>query len=310
MTPESDIKAIVGDGGTLNLGGRSMSLTSLNKVLWPAAGFTKRDMIGYYMSVANVLLPHLRDRALTLKRAPDGVEGWWWYQTQCPHPPSWVRTLPVPAASGGKTWNYCTAEDVAALTWLANLGCVEFHPLLFRDAAIGTPSAVVFDLDPGSPAHLIHCCGVALWLRELLDARGLIAYCKTSGLAGLHIMAPLNDPCSFTQTREFAASIATDMGREHANLVVARRDRAAREGKVLIDWRQNGPYKSLVAPYSLRLANVPTVSMPISWDEVEMAAARDSPWSLVFVPDDVPARLERHGDLWRDCLTMKQSLPQ
>lgn len=288
--------------------GRLLAVSHPEKVLWPSAGFTKGQMIDYYLAVARMMLPHLKERPLTLKRAPDGVDGWWWYQTRCPHPPEWVRTIEVPAARGDGVWDYCVAGDAATLVWLANLGCIEFHPLFFRGHKITEPTLLIFDLDPGPPAGVLECGEVALTLRERLARLSLSAFVKSSGLTGLHVYVPLTGGYEFDQTKEYAHRIARQLADDASDLVTDRRSKAARLGKVLIDWRQNDRFKSVVAPYSLRVAPLPLVSTPVTWDEVETAVEHAEPDRLMLLATDVMDRIRRGVDPWASALEVEQSL--
>lgn len=292
----------------VEVGGRRVTISSPGRMLWPDAGFTKSDALLYYTRIAPVLLPEIRDRPLTLKRAPEGVTGPWWYQTECPRPPSWMRTIPVPAAEGDKTWNYCAADEPAALVWLANLGCLELHPLLFTGTDPAHPLDLVFDLDPGPPAGLVEAAAVALTLRAVLADQGLEAVVKSSGAAGLHVVVPLDGTNTFDDTKTFARLVAETI--EDADpMVVTQKGPAARRGKVLIDWQQNGRFRSVAGVYSLRLARLPYVAAPLAWEELEAArvAARDD--SLLLLPDEVLERIESERDPWQAARRERASLP-
>jgi bifunctional non-homologous end joining protein LigD len=256
----------------------SVALTNLDRVLWPEVGFTKGDMVHYYRTVAPVLLPHLRDRPLTLWRYPSGVHRRGWWQNECRGAPPWVRTVRL------RGQRFCVADDEPSLVWLANLGAVELHPLPFRLAEPERPLALVLDLDPGAPAGLEACRAVALLVRERV--RG--ARVKTSGRGGLHVLAP--PPPSFAEAKEQARSLAESLAAERPDLVTAVQRREARRGKVLVDWLQNDPTRSTVSPYSLRAAARPLVSAPVTWDEVERG-------DLVFDAGETLERVERLGDL-------------
>ena len=287
-----------------------VTLTNLDKVMWPEAGFTKGDMVAYYRAVAPVLLPHLRRRPLTLARFPEGVHGKGWYQTECRGAPPWMETLPVPSPRpGGKGRNYCLVDDVDGLVWLANIGTVELHPLLSLAPDIEMATTLVFDLDPGPPASLVECAAVALLIRDALERCRLVACAKTSGWSGMHVYVPLNVPHPYAATKAFARDVARQLSDEHGDLVLDRQARAARAGRVLIDWIQNDPSRSLTAPYSLRAQPWPLVSAPLTWREVEDATARRDDRALLFDAHAVRTRVEAHGDLFAPVLDLVQHLP-
>lgn len=292
----------------VEVGGRRLTISSPDRMLWPEARFTKADALLYYTRIAPVLLPEIRDRPLTLKRAPEGAHGPWWYQTECPRPPGWMRTIAVPGAEGDKTWNYCAADEPAALVWLTNLGCLELHPLLFVESDPAHPLDLVFDLDPGPPAGLAETAAVALTLRSALEGVGLRPLVKSSGAAGLHVVVPLTGTDTFDETKGFARLVAETI-EDAEEAVVTQKGPAARRGKVLIDWQQNGRYRSVAGPYSLRLARLPYVAAPLAWDEVEAAAARGSDDALLLLPDEVLARVDRGDDPWQDGERRPQPLP-
>ena len=289
--------------------GRRPRLTSLERVLWPEAGFTKGQMIDYYARVAPALLPHVEGRAMTLRRFPEGIAGPSWYQTTCPpgHP-AWVPIQELPGR-GGAVHRFCLVNDVAALIWAANLSTIELHPYLAPGAS-DEPTVLVFDLDPGPPADILDCCRVALRLRDVLGAAGLASFPKTSGSVGLHVYVPLNAPHSYAETKAFSRVLAGRVAEEDPDGVTDQQKRSLRAGKVLVDWLQNEPRRSTVAPYSLRATGWPTVSTPVRWDEVEQALAARSPELLTFEPDDALERLERFGDLFAPVLTLAQTLPR
>jgi bifunctional non-homologous end joining protein LigD len=288
---------------TVELDGRHVALTNLDRVLWPAAGFTKGDLVGYYRDVAPVLLPHLAGRPLTLWRFPSGVhrEGWW--QNECRGAPDWLRTVTL------RGQRFCLAEDVASLVWLANLGTVELHPFLTRAGEPEPPLALVFDLDPGPPADVLDCCEVALQVRAELATAGLDSFAKTSGSLGLHVFVPLDGEATFAETKPFARAMAEGLAGERPERVVATPTRTLREGKVLVDWLQNDPTRATVAPYSLRATPWPTVSTPVAWEEVEQALAARKPELLSFTPAATSERIAARGDLFRPVLELRQALP-
>jgi bifunctional non-homologous end joining protein LigD len=292
----------------LEIGGRRLSVSNLEKVMYPQTGFTKSDVIEYYIEIADVLLPHLKDRPLTLKRYPDGAEGFFFYEKQCPaHRPEWVRTQRVESQNEEGEVNYCLAADVPTLVWVANLASLELHTFLHRARALTRPTAVAFDLDPGPPSDILDCCRVALWLREALAGLGLEGYPKTSGSKGLQVYIPLNTPTTYGRTKEFAHSVAQLLESAHPDLVITRMEKARRRGKVFIDWSQNDDHKTTVCVYSLRARPTPTVSTPVTWKEVESAVRRKKP--LSFTADQVLKRVAANGDLFAPVVLQKQKLP-
>ncbi len=284
--------------------GRQVALTNLQKVLYPD-GFTKGQVLDYYTRIAPVLLPHLAGRALTRKRYPDGVEGQVFFEKNAPRgTPEWVRTetLPSPGSSKNReTIDYVVVEDLPALVWTANLAALELHTHMWRvrDGVPQPPDMVVFDLDPGPPATVVECCRVALLLRPLLEADGLSPLAKTSGSKGLQLYARADSFASAEETSAYAKALAQRLETEHPDLVVHRMTKALRPGKVLVDWSQNSAAKTTVSVYSLRARERPTVSTPVSWDEVDACRA---PEDLVFTSDDVLERVERLGDLFSPLL--------
>jgi bifunctional non-homologous end joining protein LigD len=251
----------------LAIEGRRIRLTNLDRVLWPRTGFTKADMIAHYRSVAANLVPYLAGRPLTLGRFPMGVDGPGWAQTECRGRPPWLRTAPV-RLKGGRLRHYCLVEDEASLVWVANQGSIELHPFLWRVTDPERPTEIVFDLDPGPGTGLSQACLVAVWLRELLAGHGLDAWAKTTGSAGVHVHVPLEQRTTFEATKAFARAAAARLAREHPDLVLDRMARSLRDGRVFVDWAQNGPRRSLIAPWSLRATPVPAVATPLGWDEV------------------------------------------
>lgn len=279
----------------LEAGGRTVLLSSPEKVLYPATGFTKLDLARYYLAVAPVLLPHVAGRPVTLARFPDGVDAQGWYQTNCPGGrPEWMGIARVRGVRG-QTLHYCILDEPASLAWAANMAAIELHPLLATAGDGGHPRELVVDLDPGPPAGLAECARLALRLRARLEATGLRAFPKLSGGRGLHLHAPLEGEGGFEGTKAFARALARDLAREAPDLVTDRMPLAERTGKVLVDWRQNDAGRSLIAPYSLRAASAPLVAAPLRWDEVEaLADGGPRPW---LGPAEVLARLDRDGDL-------------
>jgi bifunctional non-homologous end joining protein LigD len=285
----------------VEVAGRRLTLSNLDKVLYPDAHFTKAEVIDYYARIAPVMVPHLSGRPITFKRYPDGVDGKFFFEKNAPsHTPDWVTTLPIDDI------NYPRIEEPAALVWAANLAAIEIHPGLARADHLRQPDHVVFDLDPGEGTDIIECCQVGLWLRDALGDLGLQAWPKTSGNKGLQVYVPLHTPCDFEDTRAFSLAVSQLLEKWHPELIVTTQERDKRKDKVLIDWLQNASFKTTIGVYSLRARVAPTVSTPVTWDEV---AAADFAEDLRFQTDDVLARVEEHGDLWADVLTVTQQLP-
>lgn len=282
--------------------GRALTLSNLGKVLYPEHGFAKGEVIDYYTRISPLLLPHVRSRPATRKRYPDGVDGQSFFEKNAPvHTPDWVRTVTVPSPGGRReTVDYVVVEDLPTLVWSANLAALELHVPQWRVGAKGgvrSPDLMVFDLDPGPPATIVDACRVACLLRDMLDEDGLHAYPKTSGRKGLHLYVPVGEG---DDTSAYARSAAQRLAGAHPDLVVSRMDRRLRPGKVFVDWSQNNPAKTTVAPYSLRAADRPTVSAPVTWDEVEGC---ERPERLSFTAVDVLDRVELHGDLLEPLLS-------
>ncbi len=290
---------------------RTLRLTNLDKVFYPKQSFTKGQMIEYYTRVAPALLPHLRDRPLTLKRYPNGVEGQMFYEKNCPsHRPPWLETAKVWSDGNNRYMYYCMVQDLASLVWVAQLGTIELHTSLSLHQKLSQPRMLVFDLDPGPPATIVECCQVAIWLREWFEERGLQAFAKTSGSKGLQLYAPLNTPIDYDQTKLISKGLAQKLERERPKHVVHMQRKTLREGRVLIDWSQNDEYKTTVNVYSLRARDRPTVSTPVTWDEVAGCLEARDPDLLVFDSDAVLRRVEKSGDLFEPVLNLKQKLPQ
>ncbi len=291
--------------------GRTLLVSNLEKVLYPEATFTKAQVIDYYIRIAPVLLPHLKDRPITLKRYPEGVEGFFFYEKQCPsHRPDWVETATVPSGPDEqKRIDYCVMNDLPALVWAANLADLELHTFLHRAPAFTRPTAIAFDLDPGPPADIVLCCQVGVRVRQIFDRLGLQSFPKTSGSKGLQVYVPLNTATSYEKTKAFAHGIAQRLEAEQPDLVVSRMQKALRPGKVLVDWSQNDEHKTTINAYSLRAKAQPTVSTPVAWKEVEATAKRGDASRLVFTSDQVLRRVGQHGDLFAPVLELKQRLP-
>jgi bifunctional non-homologous end joining protein LigD len=291
--------------------GKKLAVSNLNKVLYPKAGFTKGQVIDYYIRIAPVLLPHLRDRPLTMKRYPNGVEGEFFYEKNCPtHRPSWVKTAKVWSEGNQRDMHYCLAQDLPTLVWAANLADLELHTSLARKKNVAQPTMMVFDLDPGPPADIVQCCQVGIWLRDLLAEMKLKSFAKTSGSKGLQLYVPLNTRATFDQTKALSRALAEHLEREHTQLVVSKMLKALRNGKVLVDWSQNDEHKTTVCVYSLRAKEEPTVSTPVTWEEVENCLKRKKADLLKFRSDQVIARVEKMNDLFAPVQELKQKLPR
>ena len=290
---------------------RQLQLSNLDKVLYPEAGFTKAQLIDYYSRIGPVLIPHLRDRPLTLKRYPNGVDGQMFYEKNCPsHSPDWVQKAEIWSQHNNRFIGYCMVQDLPTLVWVANLASLELHTSLSLASDMPTPRVLAFDLDPGPPADVVQCCQVALWIRDFFGAHSVQSFPKTSGSKGLQVYVPINSPGTYEDTKRVSKGLAQRLEREHPELVVHRQLKTLRTGKVLIDWSQNDDSKTTVNVYSLRARPYPTVSTPIEWEEVESTVAHGHADKLVFTADDVRARVDRLGDLFAPVLTLRQSLPE
>ena len=290
----------------VDIEGRRLKLTNLDKVLYPETGFTKGEVIDYYARIAPAILPHLRNRCVTFKRFPNGVDGKSFFEKRCPsHRPEWVRVGIGPGDRRGGI-DYCVLDDTPSLVWAANLAALELHTPMSFTPDMTQPNMVVFDLDPGPPAGMTECAEVALDLRDALDSIGLQIFPKTSGSKGLQLYLPLNTPHTTEQARSFALAIGQVMAKHHPDRVLTDMKKDLRTGKVFIDWSQNADFKTTICAYSLRARPHPTVSTPVTWDEVE-EAANDEP--LSFEAPDVLARVESMGDLFAETRTLEQTLP-
>jgi bifunctional non-homologous end joining protein LigD len=299
--------------------GRELKLTNLDKVLYPKAGFTKGEVVDYYAKVAPAIVPHLAGRALTLRRFPEGVDDTdaAFFEKRCPkHRPEWVKTATVEAGPRAGDIDFCVCEDTPTLVWMAQLAAIELHPSLSQAEAPDRPTVLAFDLDPGAPADILDCCRVGLRLRELFGHFGVECFPKTSGSKGLQIYVPLNDAGVTYEgeggqaTKPLARAIAQLLEKQTPKEVVSKMKKVERKGKVFVDWSQNHRRKTTIAVYSLRARERPTVSTPVTWDEVEQAVERDDADSLVFEAADVLKRVEEHGDLFEPVLKLKQELPE
>jgi bifunctional non-homologous end joining protein LigD len=300
-----------GSSQTIDVGGRQLKLTNLEKVLYPAAGFTKGQVIDYYARIAPVLVPHLVGRPLTLKRYPEGVDHQYFFEKNATqYRPEWVKTAPIWSEGNHREVNYILANDLPTLIWVANLASIELHPSLSLAKQMNCPRAMVFDLDPGPPANLVQCCQVGMWLRDIFEHFGLQSFPKTSGSKGLQIYVPLNTSTTYDATKGFANALARLLEGDHKELVVSDMKKELRVGKVLVDWSQNDEHKTTISVYSLRAREQPTVSTPVKWDEVEQTLKKKNADLLVFEAGEVLERVSKMGDLFEPVLKLKQKLPK
>jgi bifunctional non-homologous end joining protein LigD len=293
--------------------GRKLKLTNLDKILYPATGFTKGEVVDYYARIAPVLLPHLAGRPLTMKRYPEGVgeDHEYFFEKNAPKfRPDWIKTAPVWSEGNNRTVNYILANDLPTLVWIANLASIELHPSLSLAADLETPTMIVFDLDPGPPANIVQCAQVGLWVHDIFKHFGLQSFPKTSGSKGLQIYVPLHTKTGYDQTKPFANAIARLLEQEYPGLVVSDMKKAVRTNKIFVDWSQNDRHKTTISVYSLRARAHPTVSTPVTWEEVEQALKKKDAARLLFEAKDVLARVEKMGDLFEPVLKLQQKLPQ
>ncbi len=297
---------------TLDVGGQKVQVSNLDKVLYPENQFTKAQVIDYYIRVSEYLLPHFRDRPVTLKRYPDGVRGEFFYEKDAPRfAPKWIQTFPVPRRAGGADICYILVNDLPTLVWCANAASLELHPFLHRVPELQRPTSVVFDLDPGEGADILSCVEVAFLLRELLAGLQLECWPKVSGSKGIQVYVPLNSAITYGTTQPFARAVAELLAKQHPALIVAEMAKSERPRKVFIDWSQNSDFKTTIGVYSLRAKHgQPFVSLPVSWDELKKAVRSKSANDLYWSPDAALERLQRTGDLFGPVLTLRQELPQ
>ena len=304
----------MGETRQVEVDGKELRLTNLDKVLYPETGFTKGEMVDYYAKVAPAIVPHLSGRAVTLRRFPEGVDDLdaAFFEKRCPkHRPKWVKTAKVEAGPRAGVIEFCVCDSLPTLVWMAQLAAIELHPSLSLSKAPKRPTALVFDLDPGPPADIVDCCRVGLRLRELLTQLDLECFVKTSGSKGMQLYVPLNTKTSYEETRPFAQALAQLIAKQSPDEVLAKMGKKTdRSGKVLIDWYQNNERKTTISVYSLRAREHPTVSTPITWEEVEATAESGDGSDLVFEAGDVLERIEEHGDLFAPVLELKQKLPK
>jgi bifunctional non-homologous end joining protein LigD len=295
----------------IEIDGRELAISNTEKIFFPMTGFTKGEVIAFYLAIAETILPHLRHRPLTLKRYPDGVTGKHFYEKNAPvHTPSWVKRFAVPRSEGGSEIKYVLCNDRATLMWVTNLADIEKHVLLACAPALHKPTSLVFDLDPGEPADIIDCGRVALHLKKLFDSLDLQSFVKVSGSKGLHLAVPLNSEVTYEMTQPFAKAFAELVAQQLPDQVVSEMSKTLRRGKVLIDWSQNSDFKTTVCVYAMRAKlEQPFVSMPVTWDELADAIKRRNTRRLFFTPAAAVKRIERIGDLFAPVLTLKQELP-
>ena len=296
------------DRSTVRVGERELSLSNLHKVLYPATGTTKAEVIEYYARIAPVMLPHLADRCITLKRFPDGVEKDGFFEKRCPkHRPEWVDVAIGPGDRNGNI-GYCRMDEPASLVWAANMAALELHVPMALAEDLESPRAVVFDFDPGLPAAMRECCEAAMWVHDVLVAVNLQGFCKTSGSKGLQMYVPLNTPCTHETASEFALAVGQLLEHQHRERITTTMAKAVRPGKTFVDWSQNARHKTTIGVYSMRARPEPTCSTPVTWEEV--AACADGGPELRFTWREVLDRVGEHGDLFAPVLTLQQSLPR
>lgn len=291
----------------IDVEGTPVAVSRLDKVFYPKTGFTKGDIIDYYVRISPVLLPHLRNRPISLKRYPDGVEGFFFYEKSCPaHRPKWMKTIEVAKSDGGSV-RYCAMNNLAALVWAVNLADLELHTFLHRSPALHRPDFLAFDLDPGPPANVLQCAEVSLLLKTIFDKLQMESFAKTSGSKGLQVYVPLNTAVTYPRTKEFAETIAKSLADRFPNQITGLMSKAKRGGKVFVDWSQNDEKKTTVSVYSLRAREHPTASTPVTWKEVETGVKRKQP--IQYEAGEVLSRVKKLGDLFAPALTLKQKLP-
>jgi bifunctional non-homologous end joining protein LigD len=296
---------------TVKIGKTQVNLSNLEKILYPQVKFTKGQVIEYYLKMSSIIVPHVKNRPLTLKRYPNGVDGMMFYEKRCPpHAPPWIKNVTVTSRREEGKLTYCVIDGAASLVWVANLASLELHTLLFTGADLYRPTWMVFDLDPGPPATVMDCIPIAIKMRDMLRKLGLESFVKVSGSKGLHMWVPLNrKEITFDQTKSFSHAIAQIMERDNPDRVLSNMKKELRKGKIFIDWSQNDEHKTTVSAYSLRAKEEPTVSAPVDWDELLTAQKKKDPNRLKFLAADVIKRVDKVGDLFEPVLKMKQKLP-
>lgn len=296
---------------TLTVEGTALKVSNLDKIFYQSTGFTKGQVLDYYIRIAPLLLPHLVNRPLTLKRYPHGATGKFFYQKECPASrPRWLKTTPIWSEGNKKNTNYCVIDTLPSLIWTANMAALELHTSLSKVGNIQCPTTLVFDLDPGLPASIIECAEVALILKKELDSFELNSFPKTSGSKGLQVYVPLNTPTNYDKTKTLAKMLARRLEAEHPQLIISKMTKKLRTGKIFIDWSQNDEHKTTVCVYSMRAKETPSVSTPITWEEVTSAYQNKDAGQLNFTPEKVLERIKRLGDLFEPVLKLKQRLPQ
>jgi bifunctional non-homologous end joining protein LigD len=285
------------------IGGRELAVSNLEKVLFPQCGFTKGQLIDYYVRISEAMLPHVRERPLTMKRFPDGVEGKSFFEKHIPsHAPDWVASVTVASTDGHEAIEYAMVNDLPSLAWAANLGTIELHVPLWhvgrRRKLPANPDHMVFDLDPGEGTSIVECCVVAEWVVAELARHDVEAFAKTSGSKGLQLYAVTGPRTTWDALRDRAHDIARKLESDHRDLVVSNMRRSLRRNRVLIDWSQNHVAKTTVAAYSVRAMPFPTVSTPVTLDEVHRCAQKGDEAVLRFTSDEVLRRVDEHGDLF------------
>jgi len=294
----------------LEVDGRQLSISNLSKPMFPT-GFSKGQVIDYYIRVSDHILPHLKDRPITLKRYPNGVKARHFYEKDAPaYTPKWVRRFPVPRRSGDKDICYVLINDLPTLVWTVNLANLEMHPFLHRIPAQQRPTTMVFDLDPGEGIGILECAEVALMLRKACDRVGLRSFAKVSGSKGIQLYVPLNGPAAYAETQTYARHVAESLEREHSDFVVSAMAKDLRRDKVFIDWSQNSDFKTTVAPYSLRAKqDEPFISLPVAWNELTVAIKKGDASRLYFRPEEALARITGKKDPFAAVLSLRQKLP-
>jgi bifunctional non-homologous end joining protein LigD len=304
----------MGTDRVVEVEGRELKLTNLDKVLYPKAGFAKGEVVDYYAKVGKAMIPHLRGRAVTLRRFPEGVEDLdsAFFEKRCPkHRPKWVKTASVRAGPNAGKIDFCVCDGLPTLVWMSQLAAIELHPSLSLARAPTRPTVLAFDLDPGPPADIVDCCRVAMRLRDLFGHFDVECFPKTSGSKGMQVYVPLNTPkTSYDETKPFAKAIAQLLEKQTPDRVVSKMKKVERANRVFVDWSQNHRSKTTIAVYSLRARERPTASTPIRWEEVEHAAEQGDAASLIFEAGDVLERIEEHGDLFAPVLELEQELPE
>ena len=304
----------MGETRLVEVEGKELKLSNLDKVIYPKTGFTKGEMVDYYAKVAPAIVPHLSGRAVTLRRFPEGVEDLdsAFFEKRCPkHRPKWVKTAKVQAGPRAGVIEFCVCDSLPTLVWMAQLAALELHPSLSKSRAPKRPTVVAFDLDPGPPADVVDCARVALRLREVLSQLKLESFVKTSGSKGMQLYVPLNTKTTYEETRPFAQALAQLIAKQDPETILAKMGKKTdRSGKVLIDWYQNNERKTTISVYSLRARERPTCSTPVTWDEVKAVAESGDGSQLVFEAGEVLERIEEHGDLFAPVLELEQQLPQ